>query len=326
MKTAVISVTKAGDAIADKLSAEMEIDLYSKYRNKDFDINKASKYAFENYRSIIYICSTGIAVRSLAPYLKGKAADPGVVVIDSSGRFSISLTGGHLGGANDLCLRVSEITGAEAVITTATDNLGITAPDVIAARNGLIVDDLKAAKNIAALMVQREKIAFTDFKKEISKPDGYSKNSEDAKGIVYVTDRAREEIPDDIKALKLVRRDIILGIGCRKSFSAEKMLDTVMCSLASNNIDKRAVKAVATIDIKSDEEAIIKLVQYFNAEFYTFSKEEIKKVQDKYDKSSFVDKVAGVSSVCEPCTELAGGNIIKGKMKLDGMTLCIGRL
>jgi cobalt-precorrin 5A hydrolase len=76
----------------------------------------------ESCQAVIFIASTGIAVRSIAPFLKGKAVDPAVLVIDSCANFVISLVSGHLGGANELTLNVAEILKTQPVITTATDN------------------------------------------------------------------------------------------------------------------------------------------------------------------------------------------------------------
>ena len=54
--------------------------------------------------------------------------------------------------------------------------------------------------------------------------------------------------------------------------------------------------------------------------------EEIKKIQEKFEGSNFVEKTIGVRAVCEPCVELLGGSLITEKLKADGMTLCIGEL
>ena len=79
---------------------------------------------------IVFVGATGIAVRAAAPYLMGKAYDPAVIVIDEQGKFVIPLLSGHLGGANPIACRLAAMTGAEAVLTTATDVHRKLAPDV----------------------------------------------------------------------------------------------------------------------------------------------------------------------------------------------------
>ena len=78
---------------------------------------------FHEHRQWILIMTTGIAVRYLQGLLKDKKSDPGVVVLDEGGRFAISLSGGHEGGANQLAYRVANLVGAVPVITTATETL-----------------------------------------------------------------------------------------------------------------------------------------------------------------------------------------------------------
>ena len=43
MKIAVVTVTEQGDKIAEKLSLSMELDLYSKKRDENFDFKIISK-------------------------------------------------------------------------------------------------------------------------------------------------------------------------------------------------------------------------------------------------------------------------------------------
>ena len=115
-----------------------------------------SEWTAEQFRSkdlLIFIGSTGIAVRSIAPYVQSKKTDPAVIVVDEQGRHAISLLSGHIGGANELTLLVAELTGAEPVITTATDLHGKFAVDAFAARRNLYMDSMPAAKEIAAALV-----------------------------------------------------------------------------------------------------------------------------------------------------------------------------
>ncbi len=108
MKYAVITFTEEGDKIAEILASRFNIDLYSKKKQSDFNFKEVSKKVMENYKAIIFISSTGIAVRAIAPYIKSKDMDPAVLVIDNSCNYVISLLSGHLGGANELTLEVSK--------------------------------------------------------------------------------------------------------------------------------------------------------------------------------------------------------------------------
>ena len=96
--------------------------------------------------------------------------------------------------------------------------------------------------------------------------------------------------------------------------------------LKEHNIDIRAINSIATVNVKKDELAINELADYFKCKLKIFTIEDIKSVQHKFYGSDFVEKTIGVRAVCEPCVELSGAKIIKNKMKLDGMTLCIGEV
>jgi cobalt-precorrin 5A hydrolase len=74
-------------------------------------------------RGLVYATPCGVVIRAIAPLIKSKYGDPAVVVLDVGGRWAVSLLSGHEGGANDLAIRVANLTGAEPVITTTTEAL-----------------------------------------------------------------------------------------------------------------------------------------------------------------------------------------------------------
>lgn len=337
MKLGVISVTNQGDLIFQKLEEQFDVRLYSKNRISNFKLNEVTKEAIDCCDGIIFISSTGIAVRAIAPYLKSKDVDPPIIVIDCSGKFVISLVSGHLGGANELTLKIAKHIEAMPVITTATDNLGIIAPDVLAKENNLIIDDLKKAKNIAAMLVEGKKITFIDEEDKIAAPCGYIDNFNESCGLIFVTNKAdinkvnklnlnqnENIILNETNTLKLIRKNIILGIGCRKNFDKDKMLETVKKYLKEYNLDIRAIKKIATVEVKANEAAILNLARVLNCSLEIHSIEEIKKIHHKYAGSDFVEKTIGVRAVCEPSVELSKGRLITEKLSCDGMTLCIG--
>ena len=123
------------------------------------------------------------------------------------------------------------------------------------------------------------------------------------------------EIPKNLIPVKKYRQIPVLGeIACGDPILAEE------------NIDIRSIDKIASIDIKSNEKAILDLAVNLNCDLVFFSSQEIAKVEHKYEGSDFVKKSTGVAAVSEPVIELAGGNIIVKKIKRDGITLAIGEL
>ena len=74
-------------------------------------------------RGLVYAAPCGVVVRAIAPLIQSKYEDPAVVVLDTGGRWAVSLLSGHEGGANALAIRVANLLGAEPVITTTTEAL-----------------------------------------------------------------------------------------------------------------------------------------------------------------------------------------------------------
>jgi len=73
--------------------------------------------------TLIFICATGIVMRTLAPVINDKYSDPAVLVLDEQGQFVIPLLSGHEGGANELARQVSELLQNQLVLTTANSYL-----------------------------------------------------------------------------------------------------------------------------------------------------------------------------------------------------------
>src|SRR5262249_30083907 len=89
----------------------------------DESYDRASRHIarlFEAGRPILGICASGILIRSVAPVLAAKQAEPPVVAVAEDGSVAVPLIGGHR-GANALGRAVAELTGGIAAITTAGD-------------------------------------------------------------------------------------------------------------------------------------------------------------------------------------------------------------
>lgn len=361
----IICPSPKGKEIALKLQkylgAELHIKESRENSNKAFSLSNITKKVMKTSKGIIFISSTGIAVRAIAPFLEGKDKDPGVAVVDLACKYAINILSGHLGGGNELTIKIAEFLNIQPIITTATDNLGIIAPDVLAKENGLIIEDLKKAKYIASLLVDEKIIGIKDDYNEIEIEigKGYEKVQQLRKNCIWVTHNLKfnfndkftcnevnnmnknvilnkysdglneqnqfEEL-DSCKILRLIKKDLVLGIGCRKDTTYKKLYDFISNSLIKYNLDIKAVSTIVSVDVKKDEVGIIKLAEKIHCQFKTFTREEIKTVQDKYEKSEFVLKTLGITGVCEPSVDLAGADVIISKVKNEGMTLAIGVL
>ncbi len=129
MKVALISLSAEGAAILQRLMPEfaeaksfLHRSVPGVFKARRFgSIVSLTRELFGRYEGLIYAAPCGVVVRAISPNLKDKHTDPAVVVVDAGARYAISLLGGHEGGANNLAVRVSNILGAEPVITTATE-------------------------------------------------------------------------------------------------------------------------------------------------------------------------------------------------------------
>jgi cobalt-precorrin 5A hydrolase len=119
------------------------------------------KMLFERYDQVVMFISLGAVVRLIAPHLKSKDKDPGVIVIDDAGRFIIPVLSGHVGGANAFAEKLAVLTGGVAVLTTASD-VGKTIPvDILGRELGWQVEAPKInITRVSAHVVNEEPIAF----------------------------------------------------------------------------------------------------------------------------------------------------------------------
>ncbi|MEE9543145.1 MAG: hypothetical protein V3V95_05120, partial [Thermodesulfobacteriota bacterium] len=112
MSLSIFSFTERGYALSKKISkVNKNAKLIGPDKVKKGGLKREVKRIFKDGKSgngIVFIGATGIAIRSIAPYLKDKISDPAVVVIDERAENAISLLSGHLGGANALTKKIAK--------------------------------------------------------------------------------------------------------------------------------------------------------------------------------------------------------------------------
>lgn len=149
---------------------------------------------FSQYRYLVLIMAVGIAVRFVASELRDKHKDPGVVVVDDAGSFSVSLLSGHEGGANQLSRKVASLLGAHPVVTTASEvsetiiyrpkslvigigcNRGTRCAEIEEAVNRVFSEhelSIKSIRNIATITLKKNEAGLLEFARKYSLPIEY---------------------------------------------------------------------------------------------------------------------------------------------------------
>ena len=331
MKISIICFTLTGQQTGEKLKKALEkqkhaVSLYAKSKYISDSIKESTKEwageQFESADGIIFIGATGIAVRSIAPYVASKKTDPAVLVTDECGKFVISLLSGHLGGANELALQAAEALHAVPIVTTATDLEGKFAVDVFAKKNNCHIFRMKEAKEVSAALLAGEKVGFySEFPWEGELPDGLVNCCGLRDEISSETDlaamEAKLESASDLfpkvgiavtihknctpflSTTHVVPQAVALGMGCRKNKEVQAVEKAAFTCLEENQIYPQAVACLASIDIKKEEPGLLALAEKMGIPFETFSSEELLGVKGEFTASSFVSRTVGVDNVCE---------------------------
>ena len=313
----------AGEAIADGTSAEGLSVPEGKGQSGVGRVSLASwtREAFDSADALIFVGAAGIAVRAIAPYVRSKASDPAVVVVDETGAYAIPILSGHLGGANRLAREIAAVIGAEAVITTATDRNELWAVDDWARENGCRIPDPRGIKNVSAKVLRGEKLQiFSEFPLEGGLRPELALTDDPNVADVIIGVHCYE----GTVGLLVVPPVCVLGIGCRKGTSAELMESHFETLLAENDIHPLAVTAAASIDLKAGEPGILEFCGRRGFSFSTWTAEELNGVAGEFHGSAFVARTVGTDNVCERSAVLAaGGPVLVPKCAGEGVTMAL---
>lgn len=323
MTVAVIVFTRRGAELGRKLAAALGGALYAPARFaadagaepvSALDAWTAARW--EDSDALVFVGAAGIAVRAVAPHVRDKFTDPAVVSVDEEGRFAVPLLSGHVGGANELALRVAELTGGQAAVSTATDVNGLFAVDVWAKGNGLVITDRALAKEVSAALLEGKAVGFAS---DWGHPCPAGLTQGPAEIGVWVT--ARTGAGPFSQTLRLAPKGLILGVGCRRGTERAAIEEAAAEALAG--YEPLAVAAVATIDLKKDEPGLLAFCAARGLPLLTFSAGELSAVAGDFTPSDFVKGVTGVDNVCERAAAAAGGRIVVPKLAKNGVTASV---
>lgn len=359
---ALYAITTHGIAIAAKLREALPgADLFVSERLLDrapagarrlpLPMGPTLAETFNAYDCHVHVISVGAVVRMIAPLLADKKTDPAVVCVDDAARFAICVLSGHVGRGNAFTERVAAALGAQAVVTTASDVRGTLTVDILGRELGWTLDDPdhNVTRGCAAVVNARPVL----FVQETGEPGFWPEAQPLPEGVAYATtldgvdpaawemllvatDRELRETAREVWARAVVYRpkSLVLGLGCDRNTPPELVERGVRTLLAKHGLSWKSVKAVATIDLKKDEPAIVALAARHGWTLRLFSAAELDAAPGIENPSETVKRHVGTRGVCEPAALLGAGAsrlVVPKQVYTEpgagrSMTLAVGRI
>lgn len=287
---------------------------------------------FATNKVLIFIGSLGICIRGIAPFLKTKKQDPAVINIDANGQFVQSVVSGHIGRANELAKEIAGLIGAIPVITTVSDTSDLWALDLLPEQFNWEIECVGSLTQMMAQFVNHKKTALLlDVRDkgtlflESSKPEHVDVFTDstiiDTKNydlIIAVTPYTYEF---GVNTIFYRPKVLHIGLGCQKGIDFDAFEEALGEFLHDNHLSKKSIKTLATIDLKKDEPAFLKLSDSLGLPLTNYTDETLLSYQVP-NPSERVKSVTGSYSVSEAAVMHSSGNqllIEKTKLKANDL-------
>ena len=280
--------------------------------------------AWEECDAVVLFLATGAAVRLVAPLLRDKRTDPGVVAVDDAGLFAVALCGGHDGGANGLAARVSASLGATPVVTTASDALGLPALDSFGKDLGLRLEEGSDLAAVGAALVSGERVGLvSDRRLPLGPlPENVVRGDGLEPPLLFISDRT-VEVPRPAAVYR--PPSLVAGVGCSRGASKEEILGRLRASLAEAGLAEGSVTALASIEAKRDEAGLLEAAESLGIPARFYSAESLAAVEAP-NPSAVVREAVGTPSVSEAAVLVSGAELVLQKRKSAMATVALGRL
>jgi cobalt-precorrin 5A hydrolase / precorrin-3B C17-methyltransferase len=299
-------------------------DVWSDAHIYDGKAKDALGLAWNECDGIVLFLATGAAIRLIAPLLRGKDRDPGVVTVDDAANFAVALCGGHEGGANDLATSVADTLGATPVLTTASDSVGIPALDSLGRDLGFHLEEGSDLAAVGAALVSGEKVRLVSERRwPIGPlPENVVRTAEREAPLILISDGI-EEPPRP--AVTYRPPSLVVGVGCSRGACKDEIVGLIEASLKDAGLSPNSIAALASIDVKRDEAGLLEVAGSLARPVRFFPAEDLSTVKVP-NPSEVVRRAVGTPSVAEAAVVSSGAELIVEKHKSENVTVAIGRL
>ncbi len=344
----VLCLTPTGEALANRIAPAIGAAVHGREGRTAAAVTFAEttghvRDLFAAGVPVVGICAAGILIRSVAPLLSDKHAEPPTIAVAEDGSSVVPLLGGHR-GANDLARRIAEILDIAPSITTAGDlavGVALDAPPP----GWRLGNPEDAPAAMAALVAGAEVSVEADdhaaWLDPVARPNP-RKAPGDAAGVRPVhsgtnpgeTDHRPFAQPARVAvhgARNLVYhpQTLALGVGCARNCPPEELQALARDSLESAGGSNASIAGVFSLDLKADEAAVLDLARELDVPFRVFPAEELEAETPRLaNPSDVVFAEVGCHGVAEAAALRAAGpdaDLIVEKQKTANATVAIAR-
>ncbi|MEG4045658.1 precorrin-3B C(17)-methyltransferase [Microcoleus sp. Pol17_C1] len=241
-------------------------------RTDDTDINFSNfgetlRELFATETPIISICAAGIIIRTLAPLLSDKRAEPPVLAVAEDGSAVVPLLGG-LHGVNDLAREIAAALGVQPAITTTGDIRFRTA--LLSPPQGYYLANPENAKTFISNLLAGAKVRLEGAASWVSESN--LPIAPDAQLTIRVTEKAIAPTPD---CLVYHPQIAAVALANLSNVQPEISLFCVQELLAKTNLAAASVAGFFALKEEMGNPALEAVSQYFKVPVRFFNLSEL---------------------------------------------------
>ncbi len=145
--------------------------------------------------------------------------------------------------------------------------------------------------------------------------------------------RLAEQVGELLGAIPVIttgseaQRRVLVGVGCRRGASAQRILAALDAALAEQGRTRAEIYALATIDLKAEEPGLREAAARLNVPLRIVPRSRIKALQDVLREKTFAEDITGVAAVCIPAALLTSphSELLAPKRAQDGVTIALAQ-
>lgn len=274
-------------------------------------IKECLEQIYEQVESLVFIDSMGVCIRYIAPLIKGGETDPAVICVDSNSKYVVSVISGYQGGASILTKRVAHVLGAEAIITSQTDNINLWALETLGDRFGWAVDTNSVSLNYpqTSFINKKPTALLLDVVDE-----GTIFMERTAPQHVKIFYKYEDIILHDFEVLIAVTpyvypeagiqiiyyhpKVLHIGISCRKYSDSAKVSESLTAEIKGLNFSLSSIKSISSVEDKEDDKFLTELqTHYHTIPTHIYTTRDLEEIQffNTSDQSEDSITVASIS-------------------------------